>query len=213
MGKKGGGIFLRPHLSSSSGLFARKGNPWVTEREGQEQYDRQVEVENPDMDADRQRHARIRQNHSKEFADRVERKVDFRMTMREAIETERSTRLDGYQAKKAPIKKPQFGKWPKPGRDFEVATVQRRCVNIAMRTRREINALESRKTTGVISGGKISGLEARVHEQEKIACPRGCGYHSHDSRNISKHLRKFANSCCTHTHCNCVDCKRARNEI
>lgn len=212
MGKRGGGIFLRPYLSSSSGMFARKGDPWVTDREGQELFNRQVEVENPDMDADRQRHERIKNNFSKEFQDRVKR-VDVKMTMREAVETERSTRLDGYQAEKAKPRKPERGQWPKPGKDFEVATVQRRCVGIAMRTRREINALESRKTTGIISGGSVTSLQARVSNEERIACPRGCGYASHDSRNISKHLRKFANSCCTHQHCNCDDCRRARNEI
>jgi hypothetical protein len=90
----------RPQLSSSSNAFAKRGDPWVTKREGEEGYDRQVEIENPDMDADRQRNARL-EGLSKELRDRVKPDFDFKMTMREAIETERSTSLDGYQAKKA----------------------------------------------------------------------------------------------------------------
>ena len=215
MGKKGGGSFYRPVLSSSSSMFARKGNPWVTRKEGERDFNRQVEIENPDMDADRQRHARIREHHSKELADRTGRKVDFKMTLREAIETERSVRMDSYHQRTEEgrkLFKPRAGQWPKAGKDFEVATVQRRLVNVAMRVKREIRALESNKTTGIISGGTVTGLSSRVHNEEKIACPRGCGYSSHDSRNISKHLRKFRNSCCTHTHCNCPDCRYARNE-
>lgn len=200
----------RPVLSSSSGMFARKGDPWVTDREGREQFNRTVEVENPDMDADRQRHQRI-SRFSKEFQDRVKR-VDVKMTIREAVETERSTRMDGYQAEKAPVRKPERNGWPKPGRDFEVATVQRRCVAVAMRVKREIRALENSKTTGIISGGKAVSLEARMAPNAQIPCPRRCGYSSHDSRNISKHLRKFRNSCCTHQHCNCPDCRLARND-
>lgn len=212
MGK--GGFFrgYKPVMSSSSGAFAKRGDPWVTDREGRQDpaYGRQVEVENPDMDADRQRAARIR-NFSKEFQDRVRPEITPRMTMREAVETERSTRLDGYQAEKA-RPKPKRGEWPKPGKDFEVATVQRRCVNVAVRLKRELRALEGQKTTGIISGGDVTGLAARVQKEEKIACPRGCGLAATDSRVISKHLQKFRNSCCTHTHCNCPDCRLARND-
>lgn len=213
MGK--GGFFsgYRPVLSSSSGMFARKGDPWVTDREGREGYNRTVEVENPDMDADRQRHQRI-SRFSKEFQDKVDKPVDFKMTMREAVETERSTRLDGYQADRAPVRKPKKDGWPVKGRDFEVATVQHRCVAVAMRVKREIRALENSKTTGIISGGKAVSLEARTAPNAKIPCPRtNCNYTSHDSRNISKHLRKFRNGCCTHsTSCNCADCRFARND-
>jgi hypothetical protein len=198
-------------MSSSSGMFARKGDPWVTRKEGERDFNRQVEVENPDMDADRQRHARIK-GFSKEFQDRVKRPVDVKMTMREAVETEQSTRLDGYQAEKAFRRKPAKGEWPKAGRDFEVATVQRRLVGVAIRTRKAMNALEGKNNTVIVSEGKVSSLDARVNAEGRIACPRGCGYVSHDSRNISKHLRVFVNGCCTHQHCNCNDCRRARNE-
>jgi hypothetical protein len=218
----GKGSFFRGHrpvLSSSSGMFARKGDPWVTDREGQRDFGRTVEIENPDMDADRQRHARIK-GFSKEFQDRVEKPVDFKMTMREAIETERSTRLDGYQADKAQaerdkiFKKPKAGQWPKAGKDFQVATVQRKLAAVAMRVKREIRALENDKTTGIISGRNVTGLSARVHEKANIACPYSCGYSSHDSRNISKHLRKHRNQCCTHSSsCNCRDCRDARNDF
>jgi hypothetical protein len=209
--KKGGGIFHRPVMSSSAGMFARKGDPWVTGREGERDYNRQVEVENPDMDADRQRHERI-SRFSKEFQDRVHKPIDAKMTMREAIETERSVRLDGYQAEKAFRPKPKAGKWPERGKDFQVATVQRRLVGVAIRTRREVNALEGKNTTNIISGGKMSSTPARVNTTARIGCPRGCGLVVTDSRLISKHLQKFKNSCCTHGHCNCEDCKRARND-
>lgn len=204
---------FKPHMPSSSGAFARRGDPWVTKREGERDFNRQVEIENPDMDADRQRHARISM-FSKEFQDRVNgKRVDFKMTMREAIETERSTRMDSYNADKAPLRKPRAGEWPKAGKDFEVATVQRKCAAIAMQVKRDIRAMEGKKTIGIISGKNISGVSARVHEEERIACPYGCGYTSHDSRNISKHLQKFRNSCCKHVHCNCDDCRYARNEL
>jgi hypothetical protein len=212
MGKKGGGSFYRPVMSSSAGMFAKKGDPWVTRREGERDFNRQVEVENPDMDADRQRNARI-EKQPKEVQDRLKR-LDAKMTMREAIETERSIRMDSYFAQK--ITKPKAGEWPKAGKDFSVEhrpSLQQRLANIAIRTRREVNALENSKRTTIVSGQSLSSLEARVDGTAKIACPRGCGYATHDSRNISKHLQKFRNSCCTHTHCNCDDCKYARNEL
>lgn len=40
----------RPHLSSASGIFARRGDPWVTEREGIEAYGRSPERENAERD-------------------------------------------------------------------------------------------------------------------------------------------------------------------
>jgi hypothetical protein len=196
---KSGGFFkgFKPHLSSSSNAFAKRGDPWVTKREGEEGYDRQVEIENPDMDADRQRNARL-EGFSKEFRDRVKPEIDFKMTMREAIETERSTRLDGYQAKKGlPKPKPKAGEWPKRGVDFEVATVQRKMVNNALRFKNSIAPTST----------------ARVDTTVKVSCPRGCGLSAADSRLISKHLQRYRNSCCTHsTGCNCPDCRLARND-
>ena len=205
---------FKPQMPSSSGAFARRGDPWVTKREGERDYNRQVEIENPDMDADRQRHARISM-FSKEFQDRVSR-IDYKMTMREAIETERSTRMDSYNANKA--SKPKFGEWPEAGKDFHVEvkkpTLQQKLAASAMKTKRDIRALEGKKTIGIVSGGSITGISARVRDADRIACPRGCGYNSHDSRNVSKHLRKFKNSCCMHEiGCNCNDCREARNEL
>lgn len=204
MAKKGGGFRgYKPVMSTSAGSFARRGDPWVTDKEGRRDFDRQVEIENPDMDADRQRYQRL-QNFSKEFQDRIRKQkpIDFRMTMREAIETERSTRLDGYQAEKAKPRLPKSGEWAKPGKDFEVATVQRRVAAVAMRLKREIREIEQ--------GTQV----ARTHEEGKISCPYSCGYVTHDSRNISKHLRKFRNSCCSHPKsCQCPDCKYSRNEL
>jgi hypothetical protein len=224
MGKKGGGFFRghKPVLSSSAGMFARKGDPWVTDKEGRRDFDRQVEIENPDMDADRQRAQRI-QNFSKEFQDRVRSDFDFKMTMREAIETDKSVRMDSYhQREKAGQtlfrKKHGVKDWPKRGEDFQVATVQQRCANVAIRLKRELRALENGKTVGIISGEKgkreVISLPARVHDAETIACPYGCGYQTHDSRNVSKHLRKHRNKCCTHPNsCQCEDCKYSRNEL
>lgn len=219
MGKKGGGFFrgYKPVMSSSAGMFARKGDPWVTDKEGRKDYDRTVEVENPDMDADRQRHQRILE-FNKEFQDRVKPDFDFKMTMREAIETDKSVRMDSYHARHSdgrPVfKKPKtINDWPKAGQDFEVATVQRKCVNISAKLKRELRSLDNEKTTGMISGGKITGLSARVDHTATIGCPYGCGYSTHDSRNVSKHLRKFRNSCCTHPKsCQCGDCRHSRNE-
>lgn len=224
MGKKGGGSFYRPVLSSSSGMFAKKGNPWVTRREGERDYDRQVEVENPDMDADRQRHARIHNNFSKEFEDAVRRPIDFKMTMREAIETERSIRMDSYNQRGQTgfkFKKPKAGEWPKAGEDFEVErkkarvpTMQQRLAANARSMNMAINAINKSNRVAISSSGKTTGLEVRTDNTAKIACPYGCGYASHDGKNISSHLRKFRNKSCTHPHsCQCPDCKRSRNEI
>jgi hypothetical protein len=185
----------RPQLSSSSNAFAKRGDPWVTKREGEEGYNRQVEIENPDMDADRQRNARL-EGLSKELRDRVKPDFDFKMTMSQAIETERSTRLDGYQAAKA--RKPKtINDWPKRGLDFEVSTIQRKMVNRSLRYKKEASPIDT----------------ARVDNTHKIPCPNGCGMSATDSRLVSKHLQKFKNSCCRHKPgCNCRDCRDARND-
>lgn len=215
MAKKGGGFRgYKPVMSTSAGAFARRGNPWVTKKEGERDYDRQIEVENPDMDADRQRHERM-QAFSKEFRDRVRPDFDFKMTMREAIETEKSVRMDSYNADKAfRPSKPKFGQWPERGKDFQVDTVQRRCASIAHRLKRDLRAMESDKFVAIRSGKEVIGLSSRVSNESKIACPYECGYVTHDSRNISKHLRRHRNSCCTHPNsCQCDDCKYSRNEL
>lgn len=36
--------------SSNSGIFAKRGDPWVSGREGREKFGRNVETENPDLD-------------------------------------------------------------------------------------------------------------------------------------------------------------------
>jgi hypothetical protein len=38
-------------MSSNASIFAERGNPWVSDREGREKYGRNVEKENPDYDA------------------------------------------------------------------------------------------------------------------------------------------------------------------
>ncbi len=37
-------------MSSSAGVFAKRGDPWVTEREGTKGFGRNLETENPDVD-------------------------------------------------------------------------------------------------------------------------------------------------------------------
>jgi hypothetical protein len=37
-------------MSSSSSVFEKKGNPWVTDKEGRKDYGRLLETENPDLD-------------------------------------------------------------------------------------------------------------------------------------------------------------------
>lgn len=220
-----GGFFrgFRPVMPSSAGAFAKRGDPWVTDREGKRDFNRQVEIENPDMDADRQRLARIR-SFSKEFQDKVRPDFDFKMTMREAIETERSVRMDSYAARKAeadragkafgkPNPKPKSGQWPEKGKDFS-ASVHHRTVNVAAKLHRELRALENEKTVGIRQGRSILSIRANVNDEALIPCPYSCGYTTHDSKNIRKHLLRFRNKSCRHsTSCQCVDCKYSRNEL
>lgn len=42
---------MRASASSNAGLFEKLGNPWVTQRQGLEDYGRNVSAENPDFDA------------------------------------------------------------------------------------------------------------------------------------------------------------------
>lgn len=41
---------MKPKYSSSARIFARRGDPWVSEREGREKFGRNIESENPDFD-------------------------------------------------------------------------------------------------------------------------------------------------------------------
>jgi hypothetical protein len=41
----------RPSMSSNSSIFADRGDPWVSEREGREKFGRNLSREQPDMDA------------------------------------------------------------------------------------------------------------------------------------------------------------------
>lgn len=196
MAKKHGLTYrgYKPNLSSSASSFAARGNPWVSRREGERDFGRQVEVENPDMDADRQR---------RKERERLTGHVDYKTTMAAIMETEFSTRVDGYQAPKARVK---TGGWKpggrKPGVDFVVekkASDRQRLTNIALRMKRNMRVPDAHT--------------ARVVEHATVSCPRGCGFSNPDSRIISRHLRQYANSCCTHVNCNCDDCRRARNEV
>lgn len=45
-----------PKLSSNSKLFARRGDPWITNREGVKDYGRNPEAENPEYDFDHRFH-------------------------------------------------------------------------------------------------------------------------------------------------------------
>jgi hypothetical protein len=40
----------RPNISSNSRLFEKRGDPWVSEKEGQERFGRNLNSENPDFD-------------------------------------------------------------------------------------------------------------------------------------------------------------------
>jgi hypothetical protein len=51
MGKKGAGErHLKPRMSSSSTSFARRGDPWISDKEGLRDFGRNLDTENPDMD-------------------------------------------------------------------------------------------------------------------------------------------------------------------
>lgn len=41
---------MKPKYHSNSDIFARRGNPWVSDREGREGYGRNVDTEDPDLD-------------------------------------------------------------------------------------------------------------------------------------------------------------------
>lgn len=42
---------MKPKYSSNSGIFAKRGDPWVSEKQGQRDFGRNVETEDPDFDA------------------------------------------------------------------------------------------------------------------------------------------------------------------
>lgn len=41
---------MKPTYASNASVFARRGNPWVSEREGREGYGRNLDTEDPDLD-------------------------------------------------------------------------------------------------------------------------------------------------------------------
>lgn len=41
---------MKPRYSSNSDIFRRRGNPWVSRREGENDFGRILETENPEMD-------------------------------------------------------------------------------------------------------------------------------------------------------------------
>ena len=48
---------LRPRYASNSGIFEKRGDPWVTKREGVRDYARNLETEDPEYDFDRRFHS------------------------------------------------------------------------------------------------------------------------------------------------------------
>lgn len=41
---------MKPRLSSSASIFARKGNPWVSDKEGRKDFGRNLDTEEPELD-------------------------------------------------------------------------------------------------------------------------------------------------------------------
>lgn len=42
---------MKPKYSTNSGVFAKRGDPWVSDRQGLEEFGRVLETEDPDFDA------------------------------------------------------------------------------------------------------------------------------------------------------------------
>lgn len=47
---------MRPRLSSNSGIFAKRGDPWVSRKEGERDFNRNLETEDPEYDFDHRFH-------------------------------------------------------------------------------------------------------------------------------------------------------------
>jgi hypothetical protein len=45
-----GAAMAKPRYSSNSGIFAKRGDPWVSRREGEKGFGRNLETENPELD-------------------------------------------------------------------------------------------------------------------------------------------------------------------
>ncbi len=43
--------FVKPRLSSNASIFAERGDPWVSDREGREKFGRNLSSERPELDA------------------------------------------------------------------------------------------------------------------------------------------------------------------
>jgi hypothetical protein len=200
----------KPRLSSSSRAFERRGNPWVTEKEGVHDFGRNKEIENPDFDADSQR-ARLRESRER---DRRFGRPDFKGTLSVAVE---NAQLDSYFAEKKPevdlrekyskVKGDHRNKidWggARKGIDFEVE-------DRGARRRRLLAKAHQFNHEAHVPSSQI----ARVDDTARVSCGYGCGFTHPDSRMVSKHHQKFRNACCRHKlGCNCPDCRRARGDL
>jgi hypothetical protein len=196
---------LKPYLSSSAGAFERRGNPWVTDKEGCKDFNRNREVENPDMDADRQR-TEARRHREKLYV-----RGDYKTTT--PMDTA-NAQFDSYFAKRVGDRRNKIDwKGARKGVDFQVD-------DLAARRRR----LASLSRTISMQSSIPESQTARVHDVNRISCPRAfgdvpeghkrCSFSSTDSRLVARHVRLHANGCCTHPiGCNCPDCRRARNDF
>jgi hypothetical protein len=171
MGRKHGGVFggFKPVMSSSSNIFARRGDPWITEREGVRDFNRTREIENPDADADRQRHFK-----------QATGKVDFSGKL--TVLTDNPEMDQFTQASKAQPR-PTYRDWHKKPDVVVEVSKRRRLTNICLKMNSGIRAAQPH----------------RVAEKSnaQIPCPYGCGYTNADSRMVSRHVRENPDKCCT----------------
>jgi hypothetical protein len=47
---------MRPRYTSNAGIFEKRGDPWVSRREGERDYNRNLEIEDPEYDFDHRFH-------------------------------------------------------------------------------------------------------------------------------------------------------------
>jgi hypothetical protein len=201
MGKKHGARLsvLKPGMASSSASFASRGNPMVTEREAIRDYGRNPDIENADFDADRQRFRRL-----------VDKELDAALSHKDSADIGQFTRANfNKDSDKGSLfaKGVHWRDWKKqPAFEVEIkpkgrskAELLRRRANIGASMHKALHAVE--------------GQKLREAADDLIGCPNGCGYVHTDSRMVARHVRQYPSACCTHLHCNCLDCKRSRNEI
>lgn len=192
MARKHGGVQtgFRPVLSSSSRAFARRGDPWATDREGIRSYGRNPELENPDKDADDQRH-QLNQARNKQI---IEDQFDELSKTKPTVGKQSSI----------------FGKkyhrdWKGRQRDVDFVVEEK-----GARRRRLLGLARTINYNDHLPSSQIS----RTHEASRVTCAYGCGFSHEDSRMVARHHRAHPNACCTHSKsCNCPDCRRSRNEL